>query len=149
SLELLQGYRLIDVSGYSVGSADYYAGIGEQNDGRAWQAFHGLNASDYQTRFNQYTSQGYRPVHVAGYGVNGTALYSGIWEENDGMPWAAVHGLTAADYQTAFNNWTGQGYRPIDVSGYSVNGVAYYTAIWEKRDGPAWIAHHGLTGADY
>src|SRR5437870_6262235 len=86
SLELLQGYRLVDVSGYAVGGADYYAGIWEQNDGRAWQAFHGLNASDYQTRFNQYTSQGYRPVHVAGYGVNGTALYSGIWEENDGMP---------------------------------------------------------------
>ncbi|MDS0475056.1 hypothetical protein [Natrinema sp. 1APR25-10V2] len=29
------------------------------------------------------------------------------------------------------------------------DGQAYYAGIWEKRDGPAWRAHHGLTASQY
>lgn len=41
----------------------------------AWVARHGISADEYQSEFNKYTSQGYRPVVVSGYrgmSINGT-----------------------------------------------------------------------------
>ena len=63
--------------------------------------------------------------------------------------WVARHGLTAAEYQQAFDEVTVQGYRPVCVSGYAVGGEARYAAIWELRESPAWVARHGLTSSEY
>jgi hypothetical protein len=77
------------------------------------------------------------------------AICGSIAPAQAGGPWQARHGLTSAQYQNVFNELTGQGYRLIDVSGYSVGGQDRYAAIWEKREGPAWQARHGLTSAQY
>ncbi|WP_172294350.1 hypothetical protein [Pseudoruegeria sp. HB172150] len=63
--------------------------------------------------------------------------------------WIARHGMTSAQYQSAFNQFTGQGYRLTDVSGYRVNGTDFYAAIWSKKGGPAWAARHGMSGGSY
>lgn len=115
----------------------------------AWVARHGLTAAQYQAEFNALVSQGYRLVDVSGYAVGGQARYAAIWEKSPGPAWEARHGLTAAQYQAQFNALLGQGYRLICVSGYEVNGQDQYAAIWEKSSGPAWVARHGLTGAQY
>src|SRR4030042_2184985 len=64
-------------------------------------------------------------------------------------PWEARHGLTSAQYQNVFNELVGKGFRLVDVSGCGVHGGDRYAAIWEKREGPAWEARHGLTSAQY
>ena len=62
----------------------------------------------------------------------------------------ARHGLTADQYQAAFNEFTGQGYALDWVSGYLGNGQDLYAAIWRKDPGiPAWQARHGLTADQY
>ncbi|HKO07729.1 MAG TPA: hypothetical protein VJ487_08430 [Alphaproteobacteria bacterium] len=94
-------------------------------------------------------AQGYRLVHVAGYGVNGVAYYAAIWEKRAGPPWQARHGLTGGQYQQTFNQLSQQGYRIRRVSGYFVAGAPYYAAIWEQRSGPPLQARHGLSGAGY
>lgn len=64
--------------------------------------------------------------------------------------WQARHGLTNAQYQTAFNELAGQGYQLIQVSGYSINNVDLYAGIWEQRsNGVGWEARHGITNAQY
>jgi Bacterial tandem repeat domain 1 len=40
--------------------------------------------------------------------------------------------MTSAGYQQAFDDLKGQGYRLVDVSGYSVGGQDRYAAIWSK-----------------
>jgi hypothetical protein len=65
-------------------------------------------------------SKGYRLVHVSGYAVSGQDFYAAIWERRNGPAWQARHGMTSADYQQAFDDLNGQGYRLVDVSGYSV-----------------------------
>ncbi len=146
-----QGYRLVDVSGYAVNGASYYAAIWEQSIGMPPRVSeHGLTQAEYQSRFDFYVGQGYRPVHVNGHSLNGIAYYAGLWEQGSAGPaWAAHHGLTGAQYQERFDTYLSLGYRLVDVSGFSVNGTAVYTGIWEQRPGPAWAAHHGLTGAQY
>ena len=63
--------------------------------------------------------------------------------------WQARHGMTSAEYQSEFNNLTSQGYRLTYVSGYTVNNQERFAAIWEQKAGPAWVAHHGMTSAQY
>jgi hypothetical protein len=144
-----QGYRLTDVSGYSVAGQDHYAGIWEQRVSPPWQARHGLTAAQYQQTFDQLVGQGYRLVLVNGYGIAGQDRYAAIWEKSAAPPWQARHGLTATQYQQTFDQLVGQGYRLIHVSGYTVGGLDQYAAIWEQSAGPPWQARHGLTAAQY
>ncbi|MFC0666201.1 trypsin-like peptidase domain-containing protein [Azotobacter chroococcum] len=144
-----QGFRLTNVSGYAVGGQDLYAAIWEQREGPAWQARHGLTSAQYQQVFNELPGQGFRLTNVSGYAVGGQDLYAAIWEQREGPAWQARHGLTSTQYQQAFDELAGQGFRLTDVSGYAVGGQDLYAAIWEQREGPAWQARHGLTSAQY
>lgn len=63
--------------------------------------------------------------------------------------WAARHGLTGAQYQQAFNDYSKKGYRLTSVSGYESGGSARYAALWSKQSGAAWGARHGLTPQQY
>jgi CubicO group peptidase (beta-lactamase class C family) len=67
------------------------------------------------------------------------------------IPWVSRHGLTSAEYEAEFKKWTGKphNYRLISVAGYEKSGQARYAAIWEKREGPGWVTHHGMTKAQY
>ncbi len=144
-----QGYRLTDVSGYSVNGEDRYAAIWVKENGPAWEARHGMTSAQYQATFNQLVGQGYQLTHVSGYNVNGQDKYAAIWVKENGSAWQARHDMTSAQYQATFNQLVGQGYRLTDVSGYSVNGEDRYAAIWVKENGPAWEARHGMTSAQY
>ena len=63
--------------------------------------------------------------------------------------WLAKHNMSPADYQAFFNDATGKGMRPISISGYTVNGNERYAALFEKKSTPAWVAKHGMSGADF
>ncbi len=141
-----QGYRLTDVSSYAVNGKAYYAAIWVKKSGPAWVARHGMTGAQYQAAFNQYTAQGFRPAQVDGMG-SGPRFAARL--EKSGGAYVARHGMTSAKYQAEFNKWTAQGYRLVDVSGYAAGGKARYAAIWKKQSGPAWVARHGMTSAQY
>ena len=63
--------------------------------------------------------------------------------------WQARHGLSGADYQSAFNELAGRGYRLIKVAGAEQAGDARYSGIWQRRGGTPWQARHGISEADY
>lgn len=52
--------------------------------------------------------------------ANNSDRYAAIWEQADGPAWHARHGLTAAQYQQAFDQPLAEGYRLKCVSGYSL-----------------------------
>lgn len=114
-----------------------------------WVARHGMTAAAYQAEFDQWVGQGYRLTDVSGYNVNGTVRYAALWEKKAGPEWVARHGMSSADYQSYYNTYASQGYRLTLVDGYESGGQARYAAIWEKATGPALVARHGLTSAQY
>jgi len=128
-----QGYRLMHVSGYAIGNTAYYAAIWEQvANSPAWVARHGMTSDDYQSAFNTYISQGYRLILVNGYQVDNVDYYVAIWDQSPSGPWIAHHGMTAADYQTEFDNDVAQGYQLQLVSGYDQGTSDRYAALWIK-----------------
>jgi hypothetical protein len=81
--------------------------------------------------------------------VNGQDRYVAIWEKSPSPGWVSRHGMTAAQYQTEFDKFLNQGYRLVHISGYAVGNDPRYAALWDKSSGPAWVARHGLTSAQY
>ena len=77
-----QGYRLTDVSGYSIGDQDRYAAIFEKKTGPAWVARHGMTSEQYQNEFDKLTGQGYRLTDVSGYSVGDQDRYAAIFEKS-------------------------------------------------------------------
>jgi Bacterial tandem repeat domain 1/Beta-lactamase len=144
------GMQLMDVSGYGTAVPLYAALWVKTASPPAWQARHGLTAADYQTTFNQLTAQGYHPVLVNGYATAAGPRFACIFQQGPTGPWVARHGLTSAQYQAAFNEFTGQGYVLDWVTGYFDGAQDLYAAIWRKQPGaPAWQARHGLTAVQY
>ncbi|HOY05395.1 MAG TPA: serine hydrolase [Saprospiraceae bacterium] len=115
-----------------------------------WIARHNLSSAQYQTEVNKWVNQGYRITQVSGYSDNGQDRYAAIFEQESGPSWTAKHDLTSAQYQAQFNSLTGQGYRPIQVSGFPSGNQAKFAAIFIKENnGPQWHARHNMTSAQY
>jgi hypothetical protein len=144
-----EGYRPAAVRGYAVGGQATYAALFEKRPGPAFVARHGIDGRAYQQEFDRWTRQGYRPVDVSGFTVGGADRYTVIYEKAAGPAFRAFHGITSQRYQTEFDAAMRDGFRPVRVSGYTINGVDHYAAIFVQRSGPAFAARHGLTSAQY
>lgn len=143
------GWRLVDISGYTVNGSTYFAAIWDRNSGPAYVTRHNMTSSQYQSYYNSYTRQGYRLVHVNGYAYGSSVRFAAIWESSSGPDYIARHNMTSSQYQSYFSSYVSQGYRLKQVSGYSINGVSYFAAIWDKSSGPAWVARHNMTSSQY
>ena len=146
---LRAGFRLTSVDGYEVNGEPRFAAIWRKQAGGDWVARHGLTAAEYQAAFDANLAAGFTLVHVNGYAVQGRDFYAAIWERRPGPAWVARHGLTAQQYQAAFDENLRQGFRLELVSGYAVANEARYAAIWRKRETPPWAARHGLSSQQY
>ena len=143
------GFRLTQVSGYTLRGCDRYAAIWVKRDGPAWVARHRMTSEEYQAAFDQYVREGFRLVDVSGYAREGVANYAAIWVKETGPEWVARHGLTSSEYQAAFDEYVARGFRLSLVSGYTVEGTDFYAAIWTRGGTGSWQARHRMSSAQY
>ncbi len=127
-----QGFRLLQVSGYTGNRQGRYAAIWDKTRSTEWVARHGLSSAQYQQEFDNLVGQGFRLVQVSGYEMNGSDHYAAIWDKSSSPGWVARHGMSSQGYQQEFDNFVAQGFRLVQVSGYSLNGEDRYAAIWDK-----------------
>lgn len=144
------GYRLTNVSGYMDGGKERFAAVWEKASGPLWVARHGLTGAQYQAAFDEYTKQGYRLRSISAWAVGSEPRFAVVFDKSTvAGGWLARHGLTAAQYQTAFDDYAKQGFRLTKVVGYVVGGTEYFAGIWEKNAGSTWLGKHNLTGAQF
>jgi hypothetical protein len=74
--------------------------------------------------------------------------FAAIWEP-DARPFQARHGIDSATYQIMVDTLTPQGYRPVNICGFSEHRDARFATVWVKADGPPWVARHNLTSVEY
>ncbi len=127
-----KGYRLLHISGYTVGGAPRYAAIFEKSTGPAGFTHHALTASQYQARYTQYVKAGYRLKHVSGYHVSGKDRYAAIWEKVAGPVLRARNGIPAARYQRVFDVDRYEGYAPTLVQGFASGDSVRFNTIWQS-----------------
>ncbi len=143
-----QGYRLADVTGYSMNGQETYGAIWNKESGPEWTARHAMSEAEYQAAVNDQKAKGYRPGRISAFNVGGQVRFACIFHKPSGA-WIAKHDLSSAAYQTEFTNNANAGYRLMDVCGYTKGGQERYAAVWEKNNLPANVARHSMSAAQY
>ncbi|PPQ97287.1 hypothetical protein CVT26_006680 [Gymnopilus dilepis] len=63
--------------------------------------------------------------------------------------WQFYYGVTAAQHQTSFNQWSAAGYRMISLSVYGQPPNHLYAAVWVQRAGSSYQAIHEASASAY
>ena len=142
------GYRLLHVDGYSDGNKARYAAIWNKQSTNGLRARHGLTGTEYVAEFKKNEQDGYRLVHISGYGIKGKAYYAAIWKKTNSSDYLARHGLTGKQYQETVSKYWKQGYHVAQVDSYDVQNKTYYACIMEKGFGQ-YSARHGMNPKNY
>lgn len=144
------GFRPLDIIGYIENGNQRFAAVWEKVTGPDWVVHHNLNSSEYQTEFDRLNDEGFQPVRVSGYtGTDGNARFAAIWENSANSLWRARHNLTSDEYQTEIDNGIADGYKVVQVSGYTDRGQTRFAAIWQLDNGGDWVARHNMSSAQY
>lgn len=144
-----QGFRPISLSGYELNGVAVYSAIWDKQPGPERIARHDLTSAQYQTIFNDLMARGYCPLQTRCYTVDGTEYYTGLWEKNPSVSWAARHRMSSTLFLANNAEFSRQGYRLMDLSGCTVDGIALYTGIWMKLPGGAWRARHQMRASEF
>ncbi len=144
-----QGFRPIDVNGGSANGVERFSGVWEQSPGPATQVRHGINAAAHQQLFTTLPAQGFRPIAVSGHDTAGGIRFSSIWQAIPSPEVRARHGLTPAQWQNQVDTLPNEGFRPVDLCGYTEAGQVRFASIWERTTTPEWVARHGMTAGEY
>jgi len=80
-------------------------------------------------------------------GVYGTDI---VPQSENATPytWTANWGLTSSQLQAYLAQYSSSGYMPVDLDGYVIGGVVYFSIIAEQKPG-AWSVQYNLTAAAF
>ena len=91
-----------------------------------------MTGTTYQQYVDKYRNDGFILDHIDSYGVGNEVRYAAIWTKSGGA-FTAYHGKTSAEHQESFDSLTSQGWSPKVISGASVQGKVFYTALYTKQ----------------
>jgi hypothetical protein len=128
-----ENLRAVFVTGYSDGTAHRFSSLfTDETFPRV--SYSNLTSEEYQKVFDEWRGKGYRPICVSGYQSGGTVRYAAVFAQDDSVQrWEARHNLTPVQYQQLADRLTPEGYRPLVISGYTVNGELRYATIWVRE----------------
>lgn len=94
-----------------------------------------MSSAEFTAERNRWKAEPYglRPTCISGYHTPLGIRYAAVWEKQTNTAWAAVHGMTAAQFNDTNEFYAGYKYLPVFVSGFVSGGTRYYNAIWEYR----------------
>ncbi len=136
-----KGQMLHSVAIYGTASDRRYAAVWHPNPGYVKCHVHPSDTgASYQANFNAetqlpgYRLAGYRPAYVA---VSSDGTYCSVFKDDVVGQWVAKHGMTAAEYQSEFNQQVAAGFYPICTQGGGTTSTPIYAAVFAKQDIPA------------
>ena len=145
------GYRLIDQEVYVLGTGTFYAGIWIQNvEGLNWTHYYDMTSDEFSALFDFSADQGFVPIDVDAYVIDGELLYSAIWVENtENLAWRLWRDLTSEGFAEKFDEYRDR-FRMIDVESYQFQGRQLFAGIWlENANGRGWAQWRNLTSQGF
>ena len=143
------GFRLIWLDGYGVGTTAYYNGIWEQTFGATQRVRLGESLASHQSANTANAAAGYGLVDVCAFSVDGTPYHAAIWTHGIRSTVEVRYALTSAQYQTEFNAMSADGYYLWRVSGFESSTAERFTGVWRTTSvGEGWT-YHGMSATDF
>jgi hypothetical protein len=142
------GYRPLGLESYPTPDGIRYAAIFVKSPGPPWLAYHGLGEADHQSRFDQLTREGWRPVIISVAPSGGARYYTALYEKKDVGSFVSQQALDANHYEAEMNQQTAAGRKLVYLNAYNDSAGARFTAIWYSKAVKPY-ARHGITARDY
>jgi CubicO group peptidase (beta-lactamase class C family) len=114
----------------------------------AFVAYHGVTAATHQAKVDELAPRGFRPTSLNVSGDPRDARYAAVWQQRPGPAWVAIHGFSAGEYQTRFDQLNAQGLAPAIVTVTGAGAQAIFAAVFESGVTRSWYARHGLRWDD-
>jgi CubicO group peptidase (beta-lactamase class C family) len=129
-----QGFMMIDVEAYQVGSALLYSAVWVENtEDLDWIIWRDLTSAQFTEKFQEYREK-YRMIDVESYFFNGVQYYAGIWVENKtGRHWVVWRDMTAKQYNDRWLSLRDAGFRLINFEVYQTADGWRYAGIWRQN----------------
>lgn len=153
------GYRLHQINVYTVKGRVYYAPIFIKEDWLPpifirenrpqWFAYHGVDFSDHQRRFNDAIARGYRLVNRSVAESGGRFYVAALYDKRSMGAFEARDNLTSAQYQTYSERNTAAGKSLSYLDVVTVAGEPRFNAIWQTNRYRWCAALHNLTHDRY
>ncbi len=143
------GYRPVWVDAFHANGHLHFNLILQPDKGIPWVARHNLTGSQYQQEFIKWTNKGFRLQHIESYVVNNQIRYAVIFTKQSGPTWTAYHGRTLQEHQVLFNQLTAEGYRPINISVVSHNGIPRVAALYIRQNVGSFVAYSSIPVKDF
>jgi hypothetical protein len=109
----------------------------------AIEAYHNNTGSQHQARFDTLLKEGFRLISLSCYGDEDSPRYAAVWEKKAGPAWRGVHGLSAAQYQSTFNDLKGKGFLPVIITATGSGAGARFAGVFTKNNPPT-LTRFGL-----
>lgn len=114
-----------------------------------WSYYTLRTSAAHQELINTLPLDGWKLKSCTGVAQGNAAFYNSIWYNEPGA-WRAVHGLTAAAYQTAFTDNANDGYTLVFIDAFGLGGISLYNAIWERKNPvPAYVGYHEVSSSTF
>ncbi len=145
-----KGFAPAQIDSYpSSSNGVLYAGYFKKS-GANFSAYHGLTASQHQTKFDDLKAKGFSPTSLSVVPVNGQLTYTGVYEKNVPGSYFVKSQLTPGEYQKLFDQQRREGRSPMYLNGYNDNlGKPRIVAVFRSEPTNAFIAKHGMSSAQY
>lgn len=129
------GYRLAHINSYLSGGQIRYAPIFVMESWPEWVAYHGLTVSDHQSRFNDLTTRGYRPVNVSTVHYNGATYFTALYDKQNVGFWETWSLMDSASFQRELDKHAVAGRMPSYLDACSIDRVPHFSAVWNYPPG--------------
>lgn len=127
-----KGYRPTVAAAAQIGGDQLYSALYEMHDVGGFVLLCNLSFADYQTQFDANVHAGRGLASLNAFSVGGSPRMIGLWTEKAPKNFIARHGMSAAQYQTEFNQHLSDGYLTRALSGCDNHGTVSYSALWSK-----------------
>ena len=125
------GQILVSAAVYGTAAKRAYAGVWMPNPGNVqWLVHLAANGADHQAWFDGAIQI---PMRAAIVIPTEDGAYFSIFRDDSVGAWDARHGLTAATYQQAFDQFAAKGELPLDVHGGGSGSDARYAAVFAHQ----------------
>jgi hypothetical protein len=133
------------LTAYNVGGTIEMAGSFQAVPSRPVRTL--MTGAQFQSYFNTYNSQGWRPDQITVLPTSSGPLFTVIWAPIDGA-FQTWFGLDTAGFNAKSVEMSNAGYVNIDLSAYD-NGGTYYAATWVQKAGLSAITNISMDSTTY
>ncbi len=128
---LKRGYVAVDIEVDRVGASLNFGGVWlKSNEDFTTEMKFGMNDLMFSNFYGEMADRDYRLIDFEAYESNGKVIYAAIWKPKKEEKARFYRGLSKEDFGRVSALMTDDGFRLVDIEGYTIDGKLNFACEW-------------------